>query len=284
MRSSAASSEATLCVNRCPCAESTITLSFAAPDNRSSRGATCILSKQSKIGSGFRTMPSPPPNGRSSTVRCRSCVNSRRSCTSIFTKPISAARRVIPCSRGPRKKSGKMVTMSACICEPKTTQRNVNLRGPGSSSSFPLRLRILLLLFRTQGRVNLQHAFRKPHAHFLASQIHGFQIRLSERHIELLATRARHNQQRRFAGPELHVLDLSDLAISVENRASDEIADVIPPLLKPRALNSRNLQLRSDQRLSVRHRIDARKLQNQQALVRPQAFNFHFVPRVTGLI
>ena len=31
-----------------------------------------IDSTASKIGSGFSSMPSPPPNGRSSTVRCRS--------------------------------------------------------------------------------------------------------------------------------------------------------------------------------------------------------------------
>ena len=32
-------------------------------------------------GSGFRTIPAPPPNGVSSTVRCRSVVNARRSTT-----------------------------------------------------------------------------------------------------------------------------------------------------------------------------------------------------------
>ena len=43
------------------------------------RGSTFKFSMHSKIGSGFRTMPSPPPNGRSSTVRCRSRANVRRS-------------------------------------------------------------------------------------------------------------------------------------------------------------------------------------------------------------
>ncbi len=32
------------------------------------------------MGSGLSTMPSPPPKGRSSTVRWRSCVKLRRSC------------------------------------------------------------------------------------------------------------------------------------------------------------------------------------------------------------
>src|SRR3954471_8030171 len=34
---------------------------------------------------------------------------------SIFTSPASRARRIIPKSSGPRKKSGKMVTTSICI-------------------------------------------------------------------------------------------------------------------------------------------------------------------------
>jgi hypothetical protein len=36
------------------------------------------LSIASKSGSGFSNIPGPPPNGRSSTVLCRSCVQSRR--------------------------------------------------------------------------------------------------------------------------------------------------------------------------------------------------------------
>ena len=44
-------------------------------------------STASKIGSAFSTMPSPPPNGRSSTVRWRSCVKLRRSCAATSTSP-----------------------------------------------------------------------------------------------------------------------------------------------------------------------------------------------------
>src|SRR5262249_24024576 len=40
-------------------------------------------STASNSGSGFITIPSPPPNGRSSTVRCRSCVNARKSCACV---------------------------------------------------------------------------------------------------------------------------------------------------------------------------------------------------------
>ena len=53
-------------------------------------------STASNSGSGFITIPSPPPNGRSSTVRCRSCVNSRRSWTCVSISPASRARRTIP--------------------------------------------------------------------------------------------------------------------------------------------------------------------------------------------
>src|SRR5580658_8665473 len=60
-------------------------------------------------------MPSPPPNGRSSTVRCRSCVKSRRSCILISTNPEVCARRTIPCANTLSKKAGKMVTMSKRI-------------------------------------------------------------------------------------------------------------------------------------------------------------------------
>jgi len=43
-------------------------------------------------GSGFMTMPGPPPYGASSTVRCRSWVKSRRSCTARSISPSAMAR------------------------------------------------------------------------------------------------------------------------------------------------------------------------------------------------
>src|ERR1700761_797328 len=60
-------------------------------------------------------MPSPPPNGRSSTVRWRSCVKLRRSCVAICTRPVVRVRFRIPKSNGPEKKSGKIVMMSKRI-------------------------------------------------------------------------------------------------------------------------------------------------------------------------
>ncbi len=44
-------------------------------------------STASKIGSGFKTIPSPPPKGRSSTTLCRSCVQPRRSCAADLDQP-----------------------------------------------------------------------------------------------------------------------------------------------------------------------------------------------------
>ena len=39
------------------------------------------------MGSGFSTIPSPPPNGRSSTVRWRSWVNVREIVDANFNEP-----------------------------------------------------------------------------------------------------------------------------------------------------------------------------------------------------
>ncbi len=49
------------------------------PARRRQAKSLCVFSRAiastaSKIGSGFNNMPGPPPNGRSSTVLCRSCV------------------------------------------------------------------------------------------------------------------------------------------------------------------------------------------------------------------
>ena len=46
-------------------------------------------SSASPHGSGRITMPAPPPYGVSSTVRCRSWVQVRRSCTPSSTRPVS---------------------------------------------------------------------------------------------------------------------------------------------------------------------------------------------------
>src|SRR5581483_1449520 len=69
-----------------------------------------IDSTAEKIGSGFSSIPSPPPKGRSSTVLCRSAVQSRRLWMRISTAPASRPRLSTPCSNGPRKNSGNIVS------------------------------------------------------------------------------------------------------------------------------------------------------------------------------
>ena len=58
-------------------------------------------------GSGFNTIPSPPPNGRSSTILCLSIAYSRMSWTLISTIRAAFARRIIPKSKIESKYSGK---------------------------------------------------------------------------------------------------------------------------------------------------------------------------------
>src|SRR5690606_33209301 len=92
--------------------------SWAEPGSRGSgRSASwggTRVSRASPQGSGFMTMPGPPPYGVSSTVRCRSWVHSRRSWTWTSRRP---ARRALPRREMSRtsKYSGKIVMMSSLI-------------------------------------------------------------------------------------------------------------------------------------------------------------------------
>ena len=79
-----------------------------AGGSRTGLSARARVWKQSKMGSGLRTMPSPPPKGRSSTVRWRSWVKARRSWVRRSTRPARAARATTPWVSGLTKKSGKM--------------------------------------------------------------------------------------------------------------------------------------------------------------------------------
>src|SRR5438034_1470098 len=72
-------------------------------------------STASITGSGFMTIPGPPPNGISSTCRWRSCVCSRRSCARSSTRPLSMARPITPCPKTGPNIAGKMVTTSNLI-------------------------------------------------------------------------------------------------------------------------------------------------------------------------
>src|SRR3954469_9186386 len=168
-----------------PCGESTTTVCSASGFNLSERPAIPSDSTHSNSGSGLSTMPSPPPNGRSSTVLCRSLVKARRSCTSICTMPASRARRMMPWSNGPRKNSGKMVTTSKRIALP-------------------------LLLFFRQRRIQLQQRLRQFHLDGLAFQVHLSQVTLRERNQQFPILRFDHpcldNQGGRFARAEHHFL------------------------------------------------------------------------------
>src|SRR5690606_37687932 len=96
-------SRAVACVNTSPAGDGKMMVGVsAAPESWSST---------SPQGSGFMTMPAPPPYGVSSTVRCRSCVQSRRSWTFRSRRPVS---RALPSSDSvsPSKYDGKIETTS----------------------------------------------------------------------------------------------------------------------------------------------------------------------------
>src|SRR3990170_3951781 len=69
-------------------------------------------STPAKIGSGFITIPPPPPKGASSVTRCFPSAKSRRSCTPTASSPASLARARMLWSSGPEKIPGKSVRMS----------------------------------------------------------------------------------------------------------------------------------------------------------------------------
>jgi len=73
--------------------------------------AASMSSSASPHGSGRMTMPGPPPNRVSSTVRCVSCAHERRSCTPTLISPRCTA---LPISEMPSgaKYSGNIVMMS----------------------------------------------------------------------------------------------------------------------------------------------------------------------------
>ena len=71
-----------------------------------------IASTARTSGSGFITMPGPPPYGTSSTLRCRSVVWSRRSCTSTSSARAAIPRLTTPSASAASTIRGKIVTMS----------------------------------------------------------------------------------------------------------------------------------------------------------------------------
>src|SRR5688572_23470712 len=86
-------------------------------------------------GSGFITMPGPPPYGTSSTLRWRSTVYSRRSWTLMSSSPRSTPRLITPSASPASTIRGKIVTMSNFIqfeqplrrCDPNPARGHVDL-------------------------------------------------------------------------------------------------------------------------------------------------------------
>src|ERR1700756_1456773 len=105
MPGSAASSRATRSPKGSPCA---LRQTRGLPGGSRRRAVRIAASS----GSGFITMPGPPPYGRSSTVRCASCVCARGSSVPTVTSPRSMARPTTPYSSAPAIMRGKSVTTS----------------------------------------------------------------------------------------------------------------------------------------------------------------------------
>ena len=116
-------------------------------------------------------------------------------------------------------------------------------------------------------------------------EINPFQICLGVRNLAVLTSLfalCTDDQQRRFARAKLNVFNLPDLATRVEHHAAYQVAYVIPSWIKLRPLTAGNLQFAADQSLGIGDRIDARKLQNQVALVRPEFFDLQLAPGVVS--
>src|ERR1700691_3800760 len=96
-----------------------------------------ISSRASPQTSGFITMPGPPPNGTSSTVRWTSVAQRRRSCTRNSMSPRATAFPISETRSGLSKYSGKIVTISMRSPTPAPFFQN----GPGPEPRPLVRLR-----------------------------------------------------------------------------------------------------------------------------------------------
>src|SRR5258706_11290763 len=98
----------------------------------------------------------------------------------------------MPYSNGPRKKSGKIVTISAFIADQNPYHRGhrVALRFTLCSSvssvvkTFSCSLRLLSLLFGRERSVHFQQAFGQLHPYLLPLDIHAAEIRFREWHFQ----------------------------------------------------------------------------------------------------
>src|ERR1035438_8623248 len=88
---------------------------------------TCSIA--ANTGSGFSTIPAPPPNGRSSAVRCLSVVQPLRSCTATWSRPLEQALPRPRSERNPSSIRGKRVRTSMRSMKEKNPEGHPGLVG-----------------------------------------------------------------------------------------------------------------------------------------------------------
>src|ERR1039458_6729655 len=169
---------ATFWSNKRPCAERSIFFM-----DRLEACPTCKIDSTARNkGSGLSSMPSPPPNGRSSTVLCRSDVQSRKLCMRISTAPGS---------RGQihHNAPGFRLDRHANRAHKRNQQPAFHFQHSGASAVLesghsPQRRAVTLDDFtpdqiRFEILAGLQaHAFRAGHAHFTPGQPLGVRHRI----------------------------------------------------------------------------------------------------------
>jgi hypothetical protein len=136
---------------------------------------------------------------------------------------------------------------------------------------------LLFLLFFRQRRIYFQQAFGQIHLNALVLKIDPLQEYLSIWNFMLMLFRS-HHQQRRFTRAEANIADYTNFTSAIEQRATDQIAYVERAGFQLCALPGWKLQLAADQNLCIRNRINARDLQHQPVLVRPNVVDLQLAP------
>ena len=190
-------------------------------------------SSASPHGSGFMTMPAPPPYGVSSTVRWRSWVRSRRSCVRTSMRPDW---RALPSSdrSSTRRTTGKIVTMSIRMGRPysagSSPRRMPRARASASTASVGSARRVGLGL--VVGEL-LEEAGRRGHGERARRDVDLGHDRRHERHHDLAARRLHDEEVLR--GQVVDVGDLADLHAVADDGEADELV-VVPGVVLGRLL------------------------------------------------
>ena len=198
-------------------------------------------------GSGFSTIPGPPPNGMSSTTRCRSVVWSRRSCTRTSSTPaLDRARPTIPSASGAShhlREDGDDVDLHRGFVTA-APSRSAPAALPAASTDDPPRCR-----------------------RSIATQM---SVDQRDQH---LAVGAVDHERLRSSGPSTRVTRPSDALACVAHLAADQVVPVERALRQRRQRRRRRPQLRAGQRLGVVHRLDAFEPDDRPALMEPDLAN-----------